>query len=75
MHFWGYAKHPDPALESPTQFANYTNQTEEELSNYKEFVKLNDIIINEEKKETQPWQVNLNAGNMPKISALRVFLS
>ena len=48
MHFWGYAKHPDPAMESPTQFANYANQTEEELSNYKQFTELNDIRINEE---------------------------
>ena len=75
MHFWGYAKHPDPVLESPTQFAQYNDQTEEELANYKEFVKLNEIRINEEMTVSQPWQVNLNAANMSKIAALRVFLS
>ena len=39
MHFWGYATHPDPQKGSNTQFANYSDQTPQELLKYDSFRK------------------------------------
>lgn len=76
MHFWGYASHPDPAMESPTQFAKYVEQTAEELSLYKEFIGLNQKLIEEERKEpAQRWEINNRASNMPMWTAFRLFTS
>lgn len=39
MHFYGYASHP--RIKHATQFSVYTDQTEQELANYKQFEVLN----------------------------------
>lgn len=75
MHFFGYASHPDPAMESPTQFAKYTDQTEEELQKYNEFLKLNEKLLKEERTlPVQTWNVNGGPPNMSIFTGLRVLL-
>ena len=43
MHFFGYANHP--TIETLTQFVKYTDQTDAEIANYSEFLKLNKELI------------------------------
>ena len=60
MHFFGYANHP--TIQTPTQFVKYTDQTDAEIANYSEFLKLNKELIgnigDEKSSPVQSWHVN-----------------
>ena len=58
LHFFGYSSHP--TIKNKTQFFEYTDQTDSDLANFNQFVKLNDMLITQSKEDRpkETWEVN-----------------
>ncbi len=73
MHFFGYAGHPD--IKSATQFATYDDQTEAEIANHSEFLKLNKELLEKvgEENHSETWAVNGGEGLTSAQGMMSIF--